>query len=156
MPTECSQTNIPFKTTHRCDGGTEHHTPVTCEESDIKPSYCWKQRPEMICYFDHPVTKIITPLEHNSSWKGLCFARANLIYLHLQASRRSGFDLPALHVSVEMTSREGKQWNQGHEARISRSAGELSQDLLYLLHFSITGCPDASLLASQVGKHVLE
>ncbi len=52
--------------------------------------------------------------------------------------------------------RRGKTVESGHGARISRSAGELGQDLTDLLHFSIIGCPDASLLASQVGKHVLE
>lgn len=45
----------------------ERHTPVTREESDIKLSYREKQSLEKVRYFDHPVTKIITPLEQNSS-----------------------------------------------------------------------------------------
>lgn len=74
MPTECSQTNIPSKNTHRGDGTAERCTPVTREESDVKLSYRWKQHPEKVCFFDHLVTKIITPLEH----KGFAFRESKL------------------------------------------------------------------------------
>lgn len=147
MPTECSQTNIPSKNTHRGDGaphtsdawGVGHKAELPRETKSRKGSLLWSSS-----YKDHNTTGAKQQL------KGFEFRESKL-----DLSSSSGLQEERLWSACSACfsrgdQRRGKTVESGHGARISRSAGELGQDLTYLLHFSIIGRPSPSLLVSQV------